>query len=263
MLRLAPKNKNNLFELMLKLDRIIAKSAAKKIPISSTHLVISSNLLPFIYETGALGGRTYDVLMTRLPFEKIHEKLDRAFQLHPNSKTLNDFRAPQKWMDLENKALNTANKIISPHTEIIEMFKNKIEILQWYKPIKPGHPTSKGTKILFPGSVVGRKGAYEMRELAKTLNFQFEYSGKTIEDEQFWEGLNATPFDGNYRDIKLIIYPTVLENQPRQLLYAISRGIQIITTPNCGIKPTIFTKYIELSDTQGWLETTKKYIDMM
>ena len=45
-LRFAPKKKNNVFELGLQLDKKIAIAAARQIPIDSTHLVISQNLLP-------------------------------------------------------------------------------------------------------------------------------------------------------------------------------------------------------------------------
>ncbi|MFN3640953.1 MAG: VanW family protein, partial [Flavobacterium sp.] len=54
-LRFSTKNKNNVFELALQLDKKIAFAAARQIPVDSTHLVISQNLLPFIFETGALG----------------------------------------------------------------------------------------------------------------------------------------------------------------------------------------------------------------
>jgi len=117
-LRYAPKNMNNVFELMLKLDEHIAKSAIRKIPIDSTHIVISQNLFPFLYETGVLGSRTFDVLMTRLPLEKLHERLNLAHSKHPKSSTLKDFRATNKLIELENKALTKARKIITPHSEI-------------------------------------------------------------------------------------------------------------------------------------------------
>jgi hypothetical protein len=33
------------------------------------------NLLPFLWRDGHLGGRTFDVLMTRLPIAKFHETI--------------------------------------------------------------------------------------------------------------------------------------------------------------------------------------------
>lgn len=150
------KNKNP-FELSLQLDERIANSASKLIPIESTHLVISQNLLPFIYKNGMLGGRTFDVLMTRLPIETLHERLDYSHFIYPENKTLKDFRANKNLIDLENNALNKAQKIISPHTDIQKMFQNKIVKLDWN--IEQNLNQKTGNKILFPASAIGRKGA--------------------------------------------------------------------------------------------------------
>lgn len=246
-LRFAPKNKYNVFELALQLDRKIAFAAARQIPIDSTHLVISQNLLPFIFETGALGGRTYDVLMTRLPFEKIHERLDFAFSNHAESKTLKDFRTSKELVELENKALTNARQIITPHSEIAEIFKNKVVKLKWQIP-KSANGQTKGNKVLFPASAVGRKGAYEIKRLAKELQLNLTISGRTIENETFWEDLKIEKFNGNFDQIGLIVYPTFIEHQPRQLLKAISKGIPIITTTACGLDRSDKVEVIEISN---------------
>ena len=231
-LRFAPKKKNNVFELGLQLDKKIAIAAARQIPIDSTHLVISQNLLPFIYETGVLGGRTFDVLMTRLPFEKLHERLDFAFNIHSESATLKDFRADKELIETENKALTKARKIITPHSEIAEIFKNKVVKLNWQTPLSTNGQTN-GIKVLFPASAVGRKGAYEIRRLAKELNLNLTISGRTIENDNFWEGLKTEKFNGTFDQIGLIVYPTFVEHQPRQILKAISKGVKVVTTTSC------------------------------
>jgi len=246
-LRISPKNKNNVFELALCLDKKIAFAAARQIPIDSTHLVISQNLLPFIYETGALGGRTYDVLMTRLPFEKLHERLDFAFSNHIESPTLKDFRASKELVELESKALTKARKIITPHTEIAEIFKNKVVKLNWEIP-KKSNKQIIGNKVLFPASAVGRKGAYEIKRLAKELQLNLTVSGSTIEKENFWEDLKIEGFNGDLDQIGLIIYPTFIEHQPRQILKAISKGIPIITTTACGLDRSDQVEVIEISN---------------
>lgn len=256
-LRLASKSKNNVFALMLQLDKKIAIAASKKISIDSTHLVISQNLLPFIYETGVLGGRTFDVLMTRLPFEKLHERLDYAYSIHKESPTLKDFRASQYLVDLENKALTKARKIISPHSEIAEIFKNKIERLEWNLP-KVKSTLSTGNKILFPASAVGRKGAHEIKTLAKDLNFNLTVSGRVLEGENFWQGITTNQFNGDYKEIGLIVYPTYIENQPRQILKAVSNGIPVITTTACGIDNLDNIKVFEIDDLEGIKNEIKK-----
>lgn len=246
-LRFAPKNKNNVFELGLQLDKKIATAAARQIPIDSTHLVISQNLLPFIYETGVLGGRTFDVLMTRLPFEKLHERLDFAFNIHSESPTLKDFRADKELIETENKALTKARKIITPHSEIAEIFKNKVVKLNWETPLSTNGQTN-GIKVLFPASAVGRKGAYEIRRLAKELNLNLTISGRTIENDNFWEDLKTEKFNGAFDQIGLIVYPTFVEHQPRQILKAISKGVKVVTTTACGLDCSDLVEIVEINN---------------
>lgn len=246
-LRFAPKNKNNVFELSLQLDKKIAKAAARQIPIDATHVVIAQNLLPYVYETGALGGRTFDVFMTRLPFEKLHERLDLAFTFHNESPTLNDFRASKELIALENKALTSARKIITPHSELAAIFKNKAVKLDWQIPAIPnGQPN--GTKVLFPASAVGRKGAYEMRRLAKELQLELVISGRTIETAHFWQDLKIEKFNGDWRQIGLVVYPTYVEHQPRLLLKAVAQGIPVITTTASGLEPSAQVEVLEINN---------------
>jgi len=182
-LRFFARNKN-VFELNMSFDKKIATAAARHIPVASTHLVISQNLLPFIYETGALGGRTFDVLMTRLPMEKLQERLDFAHSKHKESLTLRDYRVSQTVVNMENAALTKARKIITTHAEIAAIFKNKVEKLNWNFPsIK--QEAVEGSKILFPASALARKGAYEIRQLAKELNLKVAIAGKAIEAINF------------------------------------------------------------------------------
>lgn len=246
-LRFAPKNKNNVFELALQLDKKIAVAASRKIPIDSTHLVISQNLLPFIYETGALGARTYDVLMTRLPFAKLHERLDYAFSIHPESPTLKDFRAPDELINLENKALTKARHIITPHAETAEIFKNKAVKLNWHIPPSTSGEI-KGNKVLFPASAVGRKGAYEMKRLAKELNLNLTISGRTLESENFWGDVKTEKFKGDFDQIGLIVYPTYIEHQPRQILKLLSKGVAVITTTACGLDSSDQVTIVGIND---------------
>ncbi|MHB1278839.1 MAG: VanW family protein [Bacteroidia bacterium] len=246
-LRFAPKNKNNVFELGLHLDKKIALASAKLIPIDSTHVVISQNLLPFIYETGALGGRTFDVLMTRLPFEKLHERLDLAFNIHSESPTLKDFRADKELIETENKALTKARKIITPHSEIAEIFKNKVVKLNWHTPLSTNGQTP-GNKVLFPASAVGRKGAYEIRRLAKELNLNLTISGRAIEKANFWEDLHIEMFNGDLQQIGLIVYPTFIEHQPRQILKALSNGVKVVTTSACGLDRSDLVEIVEINN---------------
>ncbi|MES2618765.1 MAG: VanW family protein [Bacteroidota bacterium] len=231
-------SKRNLFSLSLSLDKNIAEAAAKRIPIESTHLVIAQNLLPFLSATGALGGRTYDVLMTRLPMEKLHERLDSAHSKFPESTTLNDFRAPQTLIDIENKTLTGARHIITPHAEIAELFKNKVIHLPWYYPnasqVKPLHTD----KILFPASSLGRKGAYEVRQLALSQQLTVVIKGKATEHADFWQGIPIEFAEGlSFDSITAVVYPAYVEHQPRLLLRALAAGMPVIASDACGLAP--------------------------
>ncbi|MFT3907988.1 MAG: VanW family protein [Ferruginibacter sp.] len=237
-LRFVAGSKNNVFSLMLKLDKKIAKAAVKHIPIESTHLVIAQNLLPFLWEEGALGGRAFDVLMNRLPMEKLHERLDHAHSKFPASKTLNDFRAPQSLIDLENMALTKSQRIITPHQEIANIFINKSIKLDWTLPNVNVEKNANGNKILFPASAIGRKGAYEMRQLAKELDLCIVITGNAKEDDNFWEGIKMeTAGNDPFENIRLVVYPTYIEHQSRLLLKAIAAAVPVITTTACGLSP--------------------------
>lgn len=248
-LRIFSKSKSNIFSLMLRLDKNVAKAISKQIPIESTHLVIAQNLLPFLWEEGALGGRTFDVIMNRLPMEKLHQRLDFAHSKFPDSKTLNDFRAPQALIDLENSALTKSRLIITPHQEIADIFINKSYKLEWTLPKVEVKKNTKGNKILFPASALGRKGAYEIKQLAKELNLCVVMTGQSLEDENFWEGITSeiagnNPFD----NVSLVVYPTYVEHQPRMLLKALAAGLPVITTTACGLSPSENLTIIPVGD---------------
>jgi hypothetical protein len=229
--------KKNPFKSQLNSDNIMGKSIGRLIPLQSTHLIISQNLLPSLYKEGILAGRTYDVLMTRLPTEKLHEHLDLASNNHPESRTLNDFRTNQEFIDIENRALTQSRKIITPHTEIASMFKHKCIYLNWKIP--SGKEAVYGTKILYPGPTIGRKGAYEARRLAKELEIQMMVMPNFKENAQFWNGVSIELVTGNpLNNVGLIIYPTYIEHQPRFILKGLSMGITIITSSACGIPPS-------------------------
>ncbi len=237
-LRFASIIHNNIFSLMLRLDGRFAKTAAALIPVESTHLVISQNLLPFLWNEGVLGGRTFDVVMGRLPIEKLHQRLDMAHKQFSHSETLNDFRASQVLIDSENTALTKARHIITPHKEIAETFNQKSIELSWALPSVITKQAT-GGKILFPASALGRKGAYELRRLAQELNLHIVITGKATEGKNFWKGV-TTEFAGSnpFDNVCLVVYPAYVEHQPRLLLKALAAGIPVITTTACGLSPT-------------------------
>lgn len=252
--------KKNAFALSLALDEKKALGIAKKIPLESTHLVVAQNLLPYLWKQGVLGGRTYDVLMTRLPMEKLHQRLDEAHVLYPSSPTLGDFRASPNWVELEKKALQKASRIITCHQEIADLFHNKSTHLNWQLP--SATTVTRGTKLLFPASSVARKGAYEVKRLAKELDLTFVITGKAEEHSSFWEDLKVeyaaqNPFD----TIGLVVYPTYIEHQPRLLLKAIAAGLPIITTTASGLPNSKQVNLILIGDYEALKRMVLNYLE--
>ena len=250
-LRLAVYKKRNPFEASLKTDQLIASRLIKQLPIDCTHLVIAQNLLPFCWKSGVLGGRTFDVLMTRLPINTLHERLDQALTQHPESSTLADFRAPNWLLEAENSALTQAQYIITPHTEIAAIFQNKSRLLDWQLP-EVAKQTS-GHLLLFPASSLGRKGAYLVKQLARELDLSIAVSGTATDHAGFWEECSVRQHVG-LKNVGLVIYPTYIEHQPRLLLRAIAMGIPVITTTAAGIPAQKGVTVLSIGDYEGLKE---------
>jgi len=100
-------------------------------------------------------------LMTALPLVRLHERLDAAFALRPESKTLGDFRADEWLVRAETEALECAQRIITPHSEIAALYAEKVMLFDWAMPgksEKTKRSATRTSRIAFPASTVGRKG---------------------------------------------------------------------------------------------------------
>src|SRR6185295_16576022 len=96
-------------------DRAIARKLAKAIDYRARHLVVAQAWLPWLEDAGALGGRTFDVVMSRYPFAEIHRLLDEAAAALGTSATIADFRAEPELVASESGLLARARRIITPH----------------------------------------------------------------------------------------------------------------------------------------------------
>jgi hypothetical protein len=254
--------KRNVFSVMLQLDKKVAKAAARKIPLASTHLVIAQNLLPYLWQEGVLGGRTFDVLMTCLPMQKLHEQLDFAHTKFPESSTLNDFRAPQELVDIENRALTKSSHIITPHKGVADIFNNKAIRLEWVLPKVAAKQVIKNNRILFPASSLGRKGAYEVKRLALELNLQVVITGKAMERADFWDGVFTEFAVRNvFENISMVVYPAYIEHRPRLLLKAIAAGLPVITTTASGLMPANSLTIIPTGDYEALKQAVEQQLN--
>ena len=231
--RLAEQGAARQTELIL-LDWGLAFRYAGRLRFDATHLVVAQTLLPYLWAMGALGGRTYDVLMVRRPIRAIHKALDDAHARHPERKLLVDFRATEEHVRIEEEALDGASRIITPHPLVARSFGSKALLLDWRLPEKKG--IERGDNIVFCGPTVARKGAYELRDAVRQLGFPLRYCGSLLEGSDFWNGIDAKPAEGGWLSgANVVVQPSVLEDQPRKLLRAIAEGVPVIATESCGV----------------------------
>ena len=220
---------------LLRFDEALAQCYARRLPPEATHLVVSQNLLPWLWRAGVLGGRTFDVMMTRLPIGALQTALDRARLRHPESPTLADFRADARLLDDETAALAEASHWITPHAVIAKLAGSRAIKLDWHLPA-PDSARRGGKEIVFPASTLGRKGAYEMRAVARELGLHLRLGGPIMEDTAFWEHVAASPANASWLDdAGIVVLPAYVEHQPRRLLQAVAAGVPVLASEACGL----------------------------
>ena len=223
---------------LLRMYEELAESYASRLTHDVLHVVVQQNLLPFLWRNGHLGGRTFDVLMTALPMHAIHDRLDQARSVHPESPTLGDFRAQTALLDAERIALRSARKIITPHTAIAALFPRRVELLEWSMPTANPEraPRAGRPVIVFPASTVGRKGCYELREAVRGLDARIILLGPIIEGADFWEGFDIERGPDDWLErASAVVLPAFVEHRPRRLLLAAAAGIPVIASDACGV----------------------------
>jgi hypothetical protein len=219
----------------------LARRYGSQLSYDITHLTLTSNLLPFLWRDGELGGRTFDVLMTGFPLAVLQERLDAAILLHPESRTLADFRADDWLVNAETEALRRARRIITPHTEIAELYPDKSVLIDWaIHGSESGNRVNNGRpRIVFPAATVARKGVYELRDALAGLDVQLAIMGPVLEGDGFWEGLRVVQLSaGNdwLAGTAAVVLPAFIEHKPRALLEAVARGVPVIATAGCGLE---------------------------
>src|SRR5206468_9007485 len=83
---------------------------------------------------------------------------------------------------------------------------------------------------------LGRKGAWELREVARELGLAVRLCGHVIESAEFWEGVRTEVAGDSWLDgASMVVLPAWVENQPRRLLHAVAAGIPVIASEACGL----------------------------
>lgn len=213
----------------------LAEAYGRRLPADVTHLTVSLDLLPFLWQGGYLGGRTYDVLMTRHPIAELQRRLDTALALHPDRPLLGDFRAPEALARAEAEALRGARRLITPHSDVAKGDPRRYG-LSWQLPKAPAWRS--GEAIAFCGPTIARKGAYELREAIRHLGHPLVRMGRDLEGVDFWKGLEVRrplPGESWLNGVAVVVQPAVIEDRPRRLLEAIAAGCPVIATEACGV----------------------------
>lgn len=219
----------------------LARSYARRLAPEATHVVVAQSLLPYLWRDGHLKGRSFDVLMAALPMGELQQRLDRAAKLHPESKTLGDFRADPALVAAEAAALERARKIVTAHADVAALFPTKAVALAWAAPsAAPARSVAPAGKprIVFPAATLGRKGAYELRAALKGLDVTLVIAGAGHEGADFWSGFDVErrrPGPDLLAGASAVVLPAFVEHNPRALLRARAAGVPVIASRECGL----------------------------
>jgi len=219
-------------------DREVARALARAIDWRAGHLVVAQAWLPWLDETGMLGGRSFDVAMSRYPIGEIHRRLDEAAAEIGGSLTIADFRADPDLVARETALLARARRIVTPHHGIAALFPEQALRLAWHRP-PPATPV-RGDRVAFLGPTIARQRPDLVRALATSLEAPLIVFGDMLEGGDFWAGVpvERRAFGPGWRDrIGAVLHPATLTSQPRRLLEARAAGITLYATPACGLDP--------------------------
>jgi vancomycin resistance protein VanW len=223
--------------VLLGADARLAAAYARRLSHLHTHLVVAQPLLPHLWRLGVLQGRTFEVLMERLPLDLLQQRLDDAARRHPDSPTLGDFRAPEAIVAAEREALAEAAVLHTPSAEIADLLAPRANHLPWAA-ARPMRARRGGRTILFPASALGRKGVHALREAIRDLDgIEVLVSGSGVETDGFFDGLPVRRLMSGESPAELaaVVLPAIVEHQPRAILAALAAGLPVIATPACGL----------------------------
>lgn len=243
-------------EALLEFEYKLAQAYGQKLNPFDRHVYVDISLLPHLWMSGALGGREFTALVTRWPLSEVHKKFDEASRLNSNAALLSDFRAPAFLVEAEVDALKNARHIVTPHPGIAELFPSRAELIDWDVPV--GIPLN-GKAIAFLGPTIARKGCYEVRDAFRELNVPIHIGGTNFEGSDFWNGIETLPLGDDWLEtVGLIVAPTLMEDQPRGLLLAQSKGISIVTTRESGLTYSENVTFVPFGDTRLLIASVKQ-----
>lgn len=249
-------------KFLLESQQSIALSMARQIDPKARHLVVSQTLLPHLWKTGVLGGRTYDVLVNRWPMTELQRRLDEAAARYPKSVTLRDFRADEGLVHAEREALAASARIVTPHRGIAGHFGSKSILLDWQLPESDirATPSENSKSWFFPASALGRKGIFEIAEAFRGSERDLLILGRANEGMgDLLKGVKHRPASpDDLPDCAGLVIPAWVEHEPRLALKALAMGIPVIASKACGLPAHPLLKEIDAGDVQGLREALEE-----
>lgn len=223
---------------LLEADAALARRYAATLDPGCRHVVVALNLLPHLWRSGALGGRTFDVLVHRWPLAELQKRLDAGRDAHPRSTTFGDFRADPALVRDESEALSAAGRLVTPHLALADHSGARAWRIDWEMPDPLPRPGNAEPFLFFPCSRLGRKGAYELAEALRARpDLSLRHLGRAVEGP-------ADPFAGlpcsqgtiaDLASAAALVLPAWIEHQPRLALLALASGVPVIATRACGL----------------------------
>lgn len=225
----------------LRHDRQVARALARAIDYRARHLAVALAWLPWLDEAGVLGGRSFDVVMSRYSMAEIHARLDRVAAETGGSATIADFRADPALVARETALLARARRIVTPHHGLAALYPEQALLLAWHRP-PPVRQRPSG-RVAFLGPTITRQRPDLVRELARALDEPLIVFGAMLAGSDFWNGVaieRRGQGPGWLDDIGAILHPAALTNQPRALLQALANGVTVYATAESGLAPADF-----------------------
>lgn len=235
-------------------QRRLALAYAGQLQPQHAQMIVDQALLPHLAPTGVLQGRRVTVLAHSLPMLEIERRLDDASRLWPDETSLTDFRPLPALAAAELAALSSAQQLVCMHREVAAFFQRSgmkhVELIDWAIPEatarRHGHCAGSKPVIVFPCSVLARKGSRELASALQGLDVELLILGNTFNAPSPWQGIHITrsPHHGHWLDrATLVAMPAHVEHTPRAALRALAAGIPVIATPACGLEglPNVHT----------------------
>ena len=238
-------------KFLLGAQRQLAANFARRLDSQARHLVVSQTLLPHLWQDGHLGGRTFDVLLSRWPLAHLQAALDTAAARHPGSPTLGDFRADPALVRAETEALAAAARLITPHRAIAGKFGSRAILLDWEAPpAQPRTTPAEAAKWFFPASALGRKGIYELAAAIREIGGELLVLGSAREGggDPLAEISHRPATIADLPGCTALVIPAWIEHEPRLALLALSQGIPVIASRACGLPSHPLLSEIEAGD---------------